>query len=174
MTANEAEIDLDGCLVIVEGSARLRWRRRETGRWQMTGVWPDAVERDRVCARIDAGDPVLVILGGPVSTAVFRDECDGSAPGPDPLDVTVDVLDWLPGPLRARGLEFLAASSGVLAARPRLLVLGLLLDDATGALRFARRTSPQPLWPRHLREVVAHLFAAPATNAHLDAPVPAA
>ena len=164
----ETELELDGCLVIFEGAPRLRWRRLDAGRWRMTGLWPDADQRQRVHDRIDAGLPTLVILGAQDSVPVLREECADMPAGPDPVDVTVPVLDWLPASHRRRGLDFLATSTRVVATRPRLLLPALLLDDVPGALRFALRTTEQPLWPRHLREVAAHAFGDTVRTEHLD------
>jgi hypothetical protein len=164
----ETELELDGCLVIFEGAPRLRWRRLDAGRWRMTGLWPDADQRRRVHARIDAGLPTLVVLGAQDSVPVLREECADMPAGPDPVDITVPVLDWLPGPHRRRGLDFLATSTRVVATRPRLLLPALLLDDVPDPLRFALRTTEQPLWPLHLRRVVDHAFGDTVLTEDLD------
>ncbi|MFI9024662.1 hypothetical protein [Streptomyces sp. NPDC053560] len=86
----------------------------------------------------------------------------------DLLDLRVPALTWLPAELRQRGTEFWRATGARTADVPPALLPPLLLDGAGEAadgsrgahphVRFARRSRPSALTPRHLAAAAAHAF----------------
>ncbi|MGL5824856.1 MAG: hypothetical protein ACRCYU_08565 [Nocardioides sp.] len=157
-----------GVLVVHEGAHRLRWHTVAPDRWQLIGLWPDQADVDRLLSRVQRGEPVLVVLSmeSPVVTVYeheIRTHLDGFAAveaDNDIVELTVPCLEWLPEPLRARGLLFAEQANAVAASTPIALLPPLMVDDLEhdGGLRFALRTRT-PLSSHRFADVACHLFA---------------
>ncbi|TVL89912.1 hypothetical protein CD790_24200 [Streptomyces sp. SAJ15] len=112
----------------------------------------------RVHAALTRGEP-MTGSGTPGSAPL----CATSTRGEEITDLRVPLLDWLPGPLRRRGLDFLAESEETLARTPRALLPALLTDEnpaPSAPVRFARRLLPGALSEACLAAAVRHLFPA--------------
>lgn len=169
-----------GALVVFEGSRRMRWSRPAPGRWRPVGIWPGAAEAEALAEHLAARGNVLVVLDRAEHTvsllaeelagapAAVRRLLPGAGPGPDDLvvDVSIPALDWLPAPLRLRGIEFLVRAAEFAERTPAMLLPPLLTDEPDPErphLRFALRTGPYGIGGARLTAAVGHLFApAPA------------
>lgn len=145
-----AATEAPGVLVVHEGSRRLRWHTSSPDRWELVGLWPERGDVDSLLARIHRDEPVLVVLPGhDVRVDVMDHEIamplDGFAhvsPDRGITELTLPLLEWLPEPLRSRGLLFADQATAALAGRPRGLRAPLLVERLHEgcALRFAQRT----------------------------------
>lgn len=163
-------------LVVFEGGRRILWSRPGPGRWRPTGVWPDQAAAAALAGRLEAGDTVLVVLSHTETTVSMLAEEFAAAPdcvrklapaavvpGDEPVDVLVPVLDWLPEPLRLRGLELLRSGAELARDTPAALLPPLVVDTPDPdlpQLRFALRTRHDGISGGRLAEVAGHLFAA--------------
>lgn len=160
-------------LIIVEGASRIRWVTDTSRTWSPVAFWPDGAEAAEVALHLEKRQPLLVVLDDTaVMVPVWDHELDRApanvaalAVGEgDLLDLRVPALDWLPAPLRHRGLDFWRTSTARLAGTPTALLPPLLFDtpeqaaEDTWHVRFARRTRPFPLTGKRLTSVVAHAF----------------
>jgi hypothetical protein len=136
-----------GVLVVHEGARRLRWAHERDGcpapltihDWQIAGLWPDEGTRTAIRARIDRGEPVLVIIGNEPPTAEFPAEFVPRIPdGVELADVDQDAgmvtlrwsaLDWLHPAERTRGLAFADEARKTLDRMPRFLRPPLILEE---------------------------------------------
>ena len=104
-------------LVVFEGRRRITWHRRGRAEWVPVSVWPNTQQATRVRRQIAVGEPVLIVVEQPEASVVvlgeqlaaatpevaaFAGELEGEV-----ADLVIPAFDWLPEPLRARGLEFL-------------------------------------------------------------------
>ncbi|WP_328581129.1 hypothetical protein [Streptomyces sp. NBC_00370] len=163
-------------LVVFEGGRRIQWSRPGPGRWRPTGVWPDPAAAATLADRLEAGGTVLVVLSRTGTTvSMLAEEFAAApdcvrklapaavAPGDEPVDVVVPVLDWLPEPLRRRGLELLRSGAELARSTPAALLPPLVVDTPDPdlpQLRFALRTRHDGIGGSRLAEVAGHLFAA--------------
>jgi hypothetical protein len=161
-------------LVVFEGGRRIQWSRPAPGQWRPTGVWPDTAAAATLATRLDAGGAVLVVLSRTESTVSmlaeeFAEAPDcvrrlapaAAAPGEEPVDVVVPLLDWLPEPLRRRGLELLCSGAELARRTPSALLPPLVVDTPDPGLpqlRFALRTRHDAIGGSRLAEVAGHLF----------------
>ena len=168
-------------LVVFEGSRRMLWSRPGPGRWRPVGIWPQAADAAALTAHLAARRNVLVVLDGAEHTvSLLAEELaaapasvrrlvrgpDPSVPGPapypvEPVDVRIPVLDWLPGPLRRPGVEFLRTGAELVRRTPAALLPPLLIDvfdPARPHLRFALRTQRHGIGAGRLADTVGHLF----------------
>lgn len=139
-----------GVLVVHEGPRRLRWQTSAPDRWQLVGLWPEHSDVDRLIKMIQDDEPVLVVLpGADVHVDVLDHEIamplDGFAHVSSEggvTELTLPVLEWLPEPLRSRGLLFADQATAALAGQPRGLRAPLLVErlNEECAVRFAQRT----------------------------------
>lgn len=168
-----------GTLVVFEGSRRLLWSRPSPGRWRSVGIWPGPAEAAALTARLAARRNTLVVLSHADSSVPLLAEELAEAPpcvrrlardaaqqaDGGPYDIGIPVLDWLPEPLRRRGLEWLRAGAQLAARTPAPLLPPLLVDAPAPErrhLRFALRTGHAGVSPAGLAELVGTLFADPA------------
>lgn len=160
-----------GTLVIFDGPKRLAWSTTPPGQWSPISLWPTPRQAERVVDRLRAGGNVLVLMEqDQTSVPMFVEEAM-RFPGRSTARMTTDgvitelhipALDWLPGPLRDRGLRFLRETASSIRQRPDLLLPHLLVDEpgqAPDNLRFARIRSPHSFTDDRLRSAVDHLFA---------------
>lgn len=150
MHAARAASATTGVLVVHEGPRRLRWHTSAPDRWQLVGLWPDRSDVDRLLARIHRDEPVLVVLpGDDVRVDVMDHEIamplDGFtkvSPMSGVTELTLPLLEWLPEPLRSRGLLFADQATAAMAGQPRGLLPPLLVErlHEDCAVRFAQRT----------------------------------
>lgn len=154
---------VDGVLIVREGTSRLRWAHERTGGpapihardWQIAGLWPDDDERRRVRARIDRGEPVLVLLDRESPRVEFPVEHVAEVPrelvvDEDPVAETVTlqvpVLDWLDPAERRRATAFEEQARRAIARTPRHLLPPLMVEpggasgDRTVVFALATRT----------------------------------
>jgi len=169
---------VNGVLVVHEGIRRLRWAHELEGhppplharQWQIAGLWPDRTTGRSIRARLDSGEPVLVVLDRElpvVELPVEHVRClpPGVAAELDRdagvVTLEVPVLDWLDPDERARGRAFAEGVRRTIDRTPRFLLPPLVLesprDDDVGALTFAYRTGSGGLSSSLLAAVVAHL-----------------
>lgn len=161
-----------GALVVREGVHRLRWNRSHRG-FTLAGLWPEPAERDFVSRQIEASRPLLVLFDREMPVvSVLSDELDQLPPGLTVLaddrgvvDLEVPMLDWLPQPLRERGLRFAARAAATEAATPVHQLPPLLVETgavAQAQVRFARRTrTPAVVNSEFLDAAVSDLFGSP-------------
>ncbi|GHG97535.1 hypothetical protein [Streptomyces rubradiris] len=159
-----------GTLVVFEGPSRVLWTPGAPGSPVPAGLWPTAADAAEVAARIARREPVLVVLEEIAATvSVWRHELDRApaelaelAEGEgELLDLRVPALDWLPEPLRERGLAFWHRSTARAAREPAVLLPAVLLDEpdeGAPGVRFARRLLPFPLTTTRLAHLVAGAF----------------
>lgn len=170
-----ATIQCGDALVVFEGTRRVRGLHAGSA---AVALWPDAGEAEDVSRRLDRGQPILVILGGPQADAALLAEQFVQAPralaaavrstARDMTGTPVPALDWLPAELRDRGLRFLRASAEHARRIPGLLCQSLYLDEpdpVTPNLRFAHRIDQRPPTEHDLRRVVEFAFGAGAAEA---------
>jgi len=152
-------IECGDALIVFEGARRIRGRN---------DLWPDAHEAEDVRDRIEAGRPILVVLGGPhAEAAVLTEQFAGAPPALAELvraiarDLSpIPALDWLPSEARARGLRFLRASTLRVRRTPALLCPPLALDErdlACPHVRFAHLA--RETHEGDLTAIVAYAFA---------------
>ncbi|CAL9429178.1 hypothetical protein [Streptomyces sp. enrichment culture] len=170
-------------LVVFEGGRRMRWSRPGPGRWRPVGVWPGAAEaaalagylaaRGNLLVVLDRAEPTVSLLAEELAgaPAAVRRLLPATAPEPDDpvVDVGIPALDWLPAPLRLRGLRFLARATEAAERTPALLLPALLTDEPDPErphVRFALRTGPHGIGGARLTAVVADLFAAAPAPRH--------
>ncbi|WFB09902.1 hypothetical protein LRS74_24810 [Streptomyces sp. LX-29] len=114
----------------------------------------------RVYAALTREEPMTASASASTGPAPL---CATSPRGEEVTDLRVPLLDWLPGPLRRRGLDFLAESEEALARTPRALLPALLTEEdpaPSTSVRFARRLLPGALSEACLAAAVRHLFPA--------------
>jgi hypothetical protein len=166
--------------VVWEGPRRLVWRRASATRWVPTGLWPDAEQAAELAEDLGNGGRLLVVLSPSPTTvqllaeeladappAVQRlagDHSPASRPGHanDPLDLEIPLLDWLPEPVRQRGIRFQAECAALLAEYPPALLPRLLVErprDPASPIRFVHPVPASSLSGRHLWGMTPHLFA---------------
>jgi hypothetical protein len=169
-------------LVVFEGGRRMLWTRPAPDRWRPAGIWPegpDAVAlQEHLAARrnllvvFDGGEPTVSLLAeelaaAPPSVRRLVPGCDPRPP--EPVEVAIPLLDWLPGPQRRRGVAFLRRGGELTRATPAVLLPPLLTDDPDPArphLRFALRTQRHGIDGGRLADAVDHLFA-PVPRRHV-------
>lgn len=169
-----ATIQCRDALVVFEGTRRLRRRDLDSAG---IALWPDADEAEDVGRRLDRGQPILVILGGPQADAALLAEQFVQAPpafaaavrstARDMTGTPVPALDWLPAELRERGLCFLRTSAEHARRTPGLLCQSLYLDQRDPVMphvRFAHRIDQREPTEHDLESVVAFAFGAGATE----------
>jgi hypothetical protein len=148
-----------GTLVVLEGSARVSWRRAAAAEWVPIGVWPSAEQADEVVTRIARNEQVLILLSSEPSRVDLMAEEFAAAPAAvkalavepeaDPVTLAIPELNWLPQHLQERGLRFGRQAAAIKAATPRALLPPLLLEpphSQASSLRFGlQRSSAMPL-----------------------------
>jgi hypothetical protein len=171
---------VNGVLVVREGVRRLSWAHELEGsppplhahQWQIAGLWPDRDTRRRIRARLDRGEPVLVILDRepavvelpvehvrriPQGVAADMDRDAGV------LTLEVPVLDWLDPEERARGRAFADDVRKMLDRTPKFLLAPLIVEDTRRhngtALTFAYPTRSSAVGSALLAEVVDQIAA---------------
>ena len=165
-----ATIQCGAARVVFEGARRVRSLHTASA---SLVLWPDADEADDVSRRLDRGQPILVILGGPQADAALLAERYVQAPprlaaavrstARDMTGTPVPALDWLPAELRERGLRFLRSSAEHARRMPGLLCQSLYLDErdpVTPHVRFAHRIDQRPPSEHDLVRVVEYAFGA--------------
>jgi hypothetical protein len=170
-----ATIQCGAALVVFEGARRVRSLPTDGS---SIALWPDADEAHDVSRRLDRGQPILVILGGPQADAALLAERYVQAPprlaaavrstARDMTGTPVPALDWLPAELRERGLRFLRSSAEHARRMPGLLCQSLYLDErdpVTPHVRFAHRIDQRPPSEHDLVRVVEFAFGATAAEA---------
>jgi hypothetical protein len=163
-----ATIQCGDTLVVFEGTRRLRSLPTDT---TTAALWPDAHEAKDVRRRLDLGQPILVILGGPQADAALLAEQFVQAPralaaavrstARDMTGTPVPALDWLPAELRDRGLRFLRASAEHARRTPAALCQPLYLDEPdpeTPHVRFAHRLDQRQPTEHDLERVIEYAF----------------
>lgn len=174
LTTTTAGVRGRDVLVVHEGSRRLRWHRDSPEQWRLVGLWPDRQEVDRVLHRIRRAEPVFIVLppGSDVVTvedhelavplgALTQVSADGGV-----LELAVPMLDWLPEPLRTRGLLFAEQSDAAVRSGPVALQPPLILEQLSDScpVRFARRTR-LAVSDVQLADVASYVFAVGADPA---------
>jgi hypothetical protein len=160
-------------LIIFEGR-RLSWSSITCGRSVPQALWPSATELAIVRRHIADGEPLLIILDHSTGAVpLLAEEIPDLPPMMRQLvvrqdgelaDLSVPLLDWLPRDLRERGISFLHASLARKAATPPPILPDLLVEDGTGAVRFASRVRDRMLPDYDITALADHLFH-PATTA---------
>lgn len=162
-------LHVDEVLIVVEGTARLTWRRTGAARWQPMGLWPTPEQQADVADRLNRGAPLLVVLE--TTPAIVPLVAEEVAETPDELmwvmeitesfgELHIPFLSWLPPELRTHARRFLDRSEDVYRT-PRVLRPSLLLDEFSPeapAVRFARWLAPGSPPLDELRAVAAHLY----------------
>ena len=171
---------VDGVLVVHEGARRLRWAHELEGspapinvrEWQIASLWPDQHTRAAIQARLDRGQPVLVILDDEPPLVEFPAEFvprvpDGVVLADEDRDagmvtLGLPVLDWLPPTERARGLAFAEEARSILARTSRFLRPPLILEEqaivARQPLVFAHPARTDGVPRSMLADIVRHAF----------------
>ena len=171
---------VDGVLVVHEGARRLRWAHELEGspapvnvrEWQVAGLWPDQGTRTAIQARLDRGQPVLVILDDEPPLVEFPAEFVPRVPdgvvladedrGAGMVTLGLPVLDWLPPTERARGLAFAEEARNILDRTSRFLRPPLILEEqailARRPLVFAHPARTGGMARSMLADVVRHAF----------------
>jgi hypothetical protein len=170
-----ATIQCGEALVVFEGSRRVRGRPTDGAH---VALWPDAAEAEDISRRLERGQPILVLLGGPHADAALLTEQFMQAPpglaavvrstARDMTGTPVPALDWLPAELRERGLRFLRTSAEHARGIPGLLCQSLYLDErdpVTPHVRFAHRIDQRQPTEHDLQHVVDFAFGAGTTEA---------
>lgn len=172
-----AALPVGDALVVFEGAARVKWRRRSASCWTPVGLWPNLDEQAEIAGRLHRREPVLVVLGErEVRVPVTAEELAGSSADlyviadihDDHAELPIPQLDWLPAELRHRGERFRDRTDAAIAAtpaplRPRILLEHLDADDpaAHTPVRFARRGGPVGCAEREWPQLLEHAFGAP-------------
>lgn len=146
--------------VVREGAARLVWSRAWVDQWRLTDLWPTPVQSAALESRIARGDRMLVVLDQapqaialhPEEVAMPLDRFDAVSDDGILVEIVVPQLEWLPEPLRTRGLIFADQAAEIIASTPAGLVPPLVLEQEDCPVRFARR-SRAPLTEAALAEV---------------------
>lgn len=171
---------VNGVLVVHEGARRLRWAHELEGspapinvrEWQLASLWPDQDARAAIQARLDRGEPVLVILDDEPPLVEFPAEFvpripDGVVLADENLDtgmvtLGLPVLDWLPPAERTRGLAFTEEARRFVGRTPRFLRPPLILEEqaivARQPLVFAHPAGTGGTARSMLADVVRHAF----------------
>jgi hypothetical protein len=158
-------------MVVIEGPARVTWRRSGGARWTPTGLWPTATQWAEVVDRLDRGAPLLVVLDDvPAKVSLLAEEF-ADAPPPlaalaqdvrgEVVDLQIPLLDWLPAELRRRGLQFLHASTETASRTPVPLLPALVLDEPASVMpnvRFAHLLPGGRFSHPYLRDVAGYVF----------------
>ena len=158
-------------LIIFEGAARVAWRRSGLSRWRPTGLWPDPAQRIELLDRLSSNRGVLVLLeSGPPTVAMLSDEFAGASEAirslamadnqGDPVTLRIPLMDWLPEPLRERGLAFHRQTVDASRTFPRALLPAILLervDPQCKHLRFGLQVAPSS--SGELEAAAHHAFA---------------
>ncbi|MBO0748386.1 MAG: hypothetical protein J2O47_08540, partial [Acidimicrobiaceae bacterium] len=114
-----------GLVSIVMEGRRLQWRRTAAG-FELAGLWPDGDERQAIARHLDDGTPMVIVLEYQTSTlSALVEECRSLPEGVSVVhqaggvvDLEVRELDWLPHPLRQRGLDFQARARAIAFSTP--------------------------------------------------------
>ncbi|WP_405584598.1 hypothetical protein [Streptomyces sp. NBC_01190] len=169
-------------LVVFDGSRRLVWSASSTTNYTPVALWPTPEQAAEVLDHLAGGGNLLVMVEEETTTVPMYAEEAARMPAEltERISLTSDgvlselqipALDWLPEPLRQRGLRFLRDSARRLAHYPDLLLPPLLmeepgtepesadtLDSADTNVRFARRRTVRPYSDDRLAPVSDHLF----------------
>ena len=176
--------DIDGALVIHEGTRRLRWAHLRAAAAPVAGgphappvrrlvdwVWPDPTTQAQIRRQIEHGRRVVVVFDDTDPVVTVPAECVPTVPsgavareGPDRGTVSLSIppFTWLSPTDRARGEAFSAnaqSNTGGIphSARPPLLVEGALVGTEE-PLRFVFQTRSMTI--DVIRQVVRHLYSA--------------
>jgi hypothetical protein len=161
--------------VVVEGAARIGWRRSGAATWAPERLWPTADEAAELLAAVRRGEALLVVFDEtPATVAVLAEEFAQAAPalaelaeggdatGGEVVELRVPPLNWLPEELRRRGLRFLRDSRAKAARTPTFLLPPLVIDEPSAQapnVRFAHRLRHTGACRTQLPQIAAHLFA---------------
>jgi hypothetical protein len=161
-------------LVIFEGRRRINWHRRSRAEWVPVSVWPSTQQTQRVQRHIAVGEPVLIVVEEPEASVVVLSEQLAAAPPAlaafaselegDVADFRIPAFDWLPGPLRERGLEFLRSNVRRAQEHPESLSPPAILEPVPLGplnLRFLHVVRRCPQIDRELPHIVDAAFGEP-------------
>ncbi|WP_405590987.1 hypothetical protein [Streptomyces sp. NBC_01190] len=174
--------------MVFDGSRRLVWSASSTSAYTPVALWPTPQQAAEVLDHLASGGNLLVMVEQESTTVPMYTEEAAQIPAEliERITLTSDgvlselhlpALDWLPEPLRQRGLRFLRDTTRTMSNYPDLLLPPLLMED-TGTepqphgsnVRFARRRTVRPYTDDRLSPVSDHLFPQLTTDltAELD------
>jgi hypothetical protein len=161
-------------LVVFDGPRRLTWHTAANGDYTPTALWPTPAQAEAVLDHLYSGGCLLVLLEQKrTSVPMYAEEAEQL-----PVEVAarttltsdgvlselhLPALDWMPAPLRERGLRFLDDSAALMSGRPDLLLPHLIVEKPPyqpDNLRFARLRTPRPYSDGRIGPVTDHLFTA--------------
>ncbi|MHB9864600.1 hypothetical protein [Streptomyces sp. YIM S03343] len=159
-------------LVVFDGPRRLTWHTSAGGDYTPAALWPTRAQAAHVLDHLYSGGCLLVLLEQErTSVPMYAEEAERL---PDHVaeqttltsdgvlsELHVPALNWMPRPLRERGLRFLDDSTALIGSRPDLLLPHLLVEKPPyqpGNLRFARLRTPRPYSDGRIGPVTDHLF----------------
>lgn len=161
-------IEVGAIVVVFDGNARLRWEMRANGERCLQELWPSDVDRAELLQHLESGGALLVVLErDPVVLAVYpheivtgldRFETVTSMSGL--VELELPVLEWMPEPLRSRGMIFVDQTDEIMRSTPEALLPTLIVESTTDEcqVRFARRVG-RSVSARACREAAEHIFA---------------
>lgn len=145
--------EVGDALIVFEGPRRILWEQRGPACWRPARMWPSPAEQDMVAEHIGRGRPLVVVVEElPCIVQVLPEELERaplSFTGLSPLTtdgqaaIPIPPLDWLPEPLRARGLDFASRGPEMIRANPKLRLSTFVFDpvgDDAHPVRFAMST----------------------------------
>ena len=146
----------DDVLVIFEGRHRVTWQRRGLAHWTPVAVWPDNRQAAAVRRHLAVRQPLLVVAERPETTITVLDEQLAGAPASvlarvegagEVADLRLPAFDWLPTPLRERGLEFLRRGEERAARTPPPLLQAAQLEPPVSTDGHVRFLHVARSWP---------------------------
>lgn len=164
-------------LVVFDGPRRLSWHASRNGDYTPTALWPSPAQAAEVLDHLYGGGCLLVLIEQRrTSVPMFAEEAERlpqdiaartTLTGDGVLsELHLPVLDWMPDPLRERGLRFLEHSAEQLLGMPDLLLPQLLVEEPPHRpdnLRFARPRTARPFADGRMEPVTDRLFTLPPT-----------
>lgn len=170
--SGSALLQHDDTLVVFDGPRRLTWRTSANGDYTPTALWPTPAQAEAVLEHLYGGGCLLVLLEQKrTSVPMYAEEAE-RLPAEVAAQTTLTsdgvlselhlpALNWMPGPLRERGLRFLDDSAALMSGKPDLLLPHLLVEEPPyrpDNLRFARLRTPRPYSDCRIGPVTDHLF----------------
>lgn len=144
---HSATLVIGDTYVVLTDVPLLSWDYSAPIQWSPSDLWPSPGHLEQLHERLRRGTPTFVVVGEPLTAGPGR-------PAPH-------RLDFLPEPLRQRGLGFLRSSAVQIHDVPLALRPPLLLDQADPAqpnVRFGRWSGMDRAAARSLGAVVRILF----------------
>jgi len=157
-------------LVVFEGRRRLTWHCQPRRAWKPLELRPTSQEAHSICCALARRQPVLVVVEGREATVpVLAKQVEDppasiasiTAGSGDVRHLRILALDWLPDPLRRRGLAFMEANFAQARKSPAPLQPPFVLEQpalAEDSLRFLHVVQPCDHVERYLPAIVAAAF----------------